>query len=250
MFRSQKLIVGLIVAVLLVAMLVLGATGLGFYHSVEAAMTAPANSRVSIPNLLPQYFPKFLSSFVNALFADKGNYNSAFSDAIQTTLNQAVKDGKLTQAQANAIENSNSGNLASLRGGFNDFGFGTMGMGSESLITTSDIANALGITDATLTADLRSGKSIAEIAKAQNKDLATVKQTLLADAKSELATEVSNKTLTQSQADQLYQNLSDSIDNLLNSTQNSSMGNNGSFPGMPGNPGNQGRQNQNQGPRM
>jgi hypothetical protein len=66
---------------------------------------------------------------------------------------------------------------------------------------------------------LNSGKSIANLAETQSKDLSVVKQALLDEAKTKLDAEVAAKTITQTQADEMYSKLSSSIDNLLNNTR-------------------------------
>ena len=107
------------------------------------------------------------------------------------------------------------------------------GMRGNSYLTNADIAGALGISEADLNTDLQSGKSIADIAKAQNKDLATLKTTLLASVKTKLDAQVTAKTLTQAQADSIYQKLTTSIDAMLNNAM-PFKGGPGFFFGRPG----------------
>jgi hypothetical protein len=178
---------------------------------------SPSNS------LMSQYWSLFLKSFASNLGVDQGKLDSAFTAAVNATVDQALKDGKITQAQADSIKNRYNKGLSGSTGfGFfpfaRGFGFGKMGFRGNQLITPTDIANALGMNAQDLMTGLQSGKSIADLAKTQNKDLAVVKQTLLNDAKTKLDGEVANKTITQSQADQIYQRYTTSIDNLLNNT--------------------------------
>ena len=235
MFKSKKLIIGLVSAIVLAAIMVVGVTGFGLYRYVSAAVTPPAGSGTNAPNVMSQYWTVFLGAFAKNFGVDPAKLDSAFVAAINSTVDQAVKDGKLTQAQGDAIKSRYSSGLSGMTNGFPIFGFGggfgRMGMRGQQLITTADIASALGMSETDLNTALQSGKSIADIAKAQNKDLATVKGTLLADAKTKLDSEVANKTLTQAQADQLYQNLTNSIDATLNNANPRQ----GSFgPGGPG----------------
>jgi hypothetical protein len=58
---------------------------------------------------------------------------------------------------------------------------------------------------------------------------------LLNDAKTKLDSEVSSNTITQSQSDQIYQKLTDSIDSLLNNTQMQMQGGRGMPWGFPNN---------------
>jgi hypothetical protein len=221
MFKSKKFIFGLIGAVVLASIMLLGVTGFGLYRYVSAAVTPTPVPGTNTPNVMSQYWTVFLGSFAKNLGVDQGKFDSAFVSAINTTIDQAVKDGKMTQAQGDTVKSRYSSGLSGMQNGFPGFGFGRgfgkMGMRGEQLYTTADIAGALGMSEADFNTALQSGKSIADIAKAQNKDLATVKQTLLGDAKTKLNSQVTGKTLAQAQADQLYQNLTNSIDIMLNS---------------------------------
>jgi hypothetical protein len=95
-------------------------------------------------------------------------------------------------------------------GGFG--GFGRFGAG----ITLDPLAKALGISPADLKADLAKGQSIADIAKAKNVDVNKVIDTLVADAKARIQQAVTNKKLTQAQADKLEAGLKTEITNLVN----------------------------------
>lgn len=243
MSKSKKILFSLIGAGLLAAMLTLGLTGFGLYRYVSAAVTpTPVPGQSSSPDIMSQYWALFVKSFASNLGVDQGKLDSAFVAAINSTLDQAVKDGKITQAQADSVKSRYAGGLSASNGapfgfgrgfgGFGGFGFfGGRGVRGGQLITSTDIASALGMNVTDLNTALQSGKSIADLANTQNKDLATVKSTLLADVKTRLDSQVTAKTLTQSQADQLYQNLTNSIDAMLNSTR-PMMGGRGGFPGF------------------
>jgi hypothetical protein len=90
--------------------------------------------------------------------------------------------------------------------------FGRFGAG----ITLEPLAKALGIAPADLKADLAKGQSIADIAKAKNVDINKVIDTLVADAKARIQQAVTNKKLTQAQADKLEAGLKTEITNLVN----------------------------------
>ena len=76
-------------------------------------------------------------------------------------------------------------------------------------------AKALGMTEAELATELQSGKSIADVAKAKNVDLADVKKALLADLKSHLDAEVAAGEHTQAEADAKYKEMESRIDQTL-----------------------------------
>ena len=220
---TKKTLLSIVAAVLIAGVMVLGVSGFGLYHFVSAAVSpTPTPGQTATPNLLSQYWQVFVNAFAQNLGITPSKLDSAFTAAVNATVDQAVKDGKITQSQANSIKSRYSQGLSSLNNGKGlplfGFGFGARKFDGDQLITSTDIASALGISETTLGSDLKAGQSIADIAKAQNKDLNSVKQTLLNDAKTKLDSEVSNNTLTQSRADQIYQNLANSIDSMLNNT--------------------------------
>jgi hypothetical protein len=146
---------------------------------------------------------------------------SALSAAEDAQLDQAVKDGKLTQQQADAIKarRAKSGRvlgggpgLRGLRDG-PGFGHGFPHHGPAGAIFPS-LAKALGITDTQLRDQMRSGKSIADIAKAQNKSLDDVRSAMKADAKTQAAKAVADGDLTQAQADELLSHLDEALAHL------------------------------------
>jgi hypothetical protein len=227
MLKSHKTLLRILVGVVVVAVLTLGATAFGLYKYVSAAVatpTAPGQAGAST-SLMSDYWSLFIQSFASNLGVDQGKLDAAFSAAVNTTVDQALKDNKITQAQADAMKSRYSKGLSATNG-FGGFPFGPgrgkngfgMGFMHDQFITPADIATGLGMTEQNVTTALSSGKSIADLAKAQNKDLSVVKQSLLDGAKAKLDAKVTAKTLTQTQADAMYSKLSSSIDSLLNNT--------------------------------
>ncbi len=146
----------------------------------------------------------------------------ALSAAQDDQLDQAVKDGKLTQQQADAIKERRKQSGRVLGGPFggpgHHKGFGPRGgprggFGFRGAVFP-DLAKALGITDAKLKEQLRDGKSIAAIAKAAGKSLADVRAALKADAKTRLDKAVKDGDLTQSQADKMLEHVDEHLERL------------------------------------
>jgi hypothetical protein len=77
-------------------------------------------------------------------------------------------------------------------------------------------AKYLGLTDAQLRAQLQSGKSLADVAKARNKPLAGLKSAIEAAVKSDLDKAVSDKRLTQAQEDRILSDLHGRLDEIVN----------------------------------
>ena len=87
---------------------------------------------------------------------------------------------------------------------------------AEAVSDLSVAAKAIGIPESDLTTAFRSGQSLAAIAKAHGVDPQKVIDALVADAKSELAADVTSGKLTQAQADQASTNLTQRITDQVN----------------------------------
>ena len=81
------------------------------------------------------------------------------------------------------------------------------------------VAKYLGLTEAQLLKQLQSGKSLADIAKAQGKTTSGLEQAITAAAKTRLDKAVANKRLTAAQEQKLLSGLSARMNDLVNNTQ-------------------------------
>ena len=108
-------------------------------------------------------------------------------------------------------------------------------------IASDSVAKALGLSADELKTQLRSGKSLADIAKAQNVDVAKVKAAITADLKAHLDEEVASGEHTQAEADAKLAELTSRLDDIVNGVKPAGM------PGMPGDMG--GRMGGDHGPR-
>jgi len=146
----------------------------------------------------------------------------ALAAAQDAQLDQAAKDGDLTQKQADAIKaaRKQAGTVLSpgLRGGAGRFGvhgkpmlhggrhpFGVRGDIFE------DFAKVLGTTPHKLKEQLRDGKSLADVAKANGKSMADVRAAVKAAMKTRLDKAVRDGDLTQKQADEILDNVEDKV---------------------------------------
>jgi len=148
---------------------------------------------------------------------------SALSDAEDAQLDQAVKDGKLTQQQADAIKADRKADGHVLGGpgiggphGGPGFG-GPRGLGFKRGPggALDAAATALGLKLADLRTKLQAGQSIADVAKAQGKSLDDVKAAIKAGVTKELDQAVTDKKLTSAQRDDILKQLSDHLDDLV-----------------------------------
>jgi polyhydroxyalkanoate synthesis regulator phasin len=142
----------------------------------------------------------------------------AMYDSAKQQLDQAVKDGKLTQSQADKIASDlkaritdlvNSEMFARITG----FGHDLM----KPFLAGVDAAAAyLGITEAQLREELEGGKTLAEVAKAHGKSADGLVQALYDSQKKQLDEAVADGKLTRSQADAILANLKDKLTALVN----------------------------------
>lgn len=142
----------------------------------------------------------------------------ALSDAVKTALKHrvdaAVQAGRLTQQQANEIKSRiDSGDMPFFMGG------GPMMGGHFGGFDRLDAAATyLGLSSDELRTQLQSGKSLADIAKAQGKSVEGLTQALVDDAKKHLDDAVSNGRITQAQEDQILSDIKSRIADMVNGT--------------------------------
>ena len=150
----------------------------------------------------------------------------ALAAAQDAQLDRAVKAGELTQKQADAIKQARkqSGHVL---GGPGPHGIGPGMRGGMKLHPGpgfpgphafgvrgglfADVAKALGTTQDDLMEQLRDGKSIADVAKANGKSLADVHAAVTATMKTRLDKAVKDGDLTQKQADRILDRISEKV---------------------------------------
>jgi len=195
------------VAVAGVAVVVTGAaTG----TPLLAASPSPSPS----PSGGTNYCNRFAGHLASNLGKSQSQVQKAISDAVTQTIDDAVKNGDLTQTQANAIKarissNTSAGQCAGgLRGlpGLAPGGrFGPFPGGRYNEV--DEIAKALGITPAQLKQDLGSGKTVQQLASAQGMDETAFRSKLASVTKADLDQQVTSGNLTQSQENAILQRI-------------------------------------------
>jgi hypothetical protein len=143
--------------------------------------------------------------------------SAALKKALENRVDAAVAAGRLTKAQGDELKQRiESGAVPffvgpGLGGGF---GFGFHHAGPFGVIDVA--ARYLGLTDAQLRAQLESGKSLAEVAKAQGKSVDGLVNAIVAAAKKRLDAAVADGRLTRSQADSFLGDLKSRVTSFLN----------------------------------
>jgi hypothetical protein len=177
----------------------------------------------------------FLDDAAKRLNVTPGNLESALKDAAKARVDQAVADGRLTKAQGDEIKKhiDQGGGVPFLGaggpghggpggpggpGGGPGFGFRHGPFGGAIREGFDTAAKYLGLTRAKLLAELRDGKSLADVAKAQGKVVDGLKSTLRDAAKSRVDQAVKDKHLTQAQADDILEEVDEHLDDLVNAT--------------------------------
>jgi predicted XRE-type DNA-binding protein len=157
-----------------------------------------------------------LADVAKAQGKDLDGLKQAIIDAAKVDLDTAVADKKLTQSQADDV-------LARLKSRIDDLADGQLGFHGPKDIVKPFIggnldaaAKYLGLSQSDLSTKLRNGQSLADVAKAQGKDVDGLKQAIIDAARAELDKAVADKKLTQSQADDMLNRVKDHIDDLVN----------------------------------
>ncbi len=178
-------------------------------HPLPGLKNAASLDRAKYANL-------FITAFESRLNIDDARLNAALNAAVTATTAQAVTDGWLTSDQATQLDNFATMGVRQLAALTNRFPFGGARGPLAGMWQPATLASALGMSSADLEAQLKAGKSIANIAAAQHLDLAQVKQTILSQFKTQLDTAVKNGKLTQTLADVVLAKFSSSLDALIN----------------------------------
>jgi hypothetical protein len=150
----------------------------------------------------------FISHFASDLKSNQAAINTAYQQAIGQTLADEVKNGTLTQAQADAIKQKLAGKEpCALASGLAPGAKAGTAQYTQALMTAA--ASALGITPQQLRTDLASGMTLSQIAAAQ-KPAVTEDQfrtKLIANIKPLLDKAVTDKQLTSAQEQSILQRL-------------------------------------------
>jgi uncharacterized protein YidB (DUF937 family) len=185
--------------------------GLAGVITVAAASPSPTPSPGATTKPGQAYCNAFTGHLATNLGKSQSQVQKAVSDAIGQTLDDAVKNGDLTQQQASAIKARVSGQACPAavpgivgRGGPGGF---RGGRGPRGVLGLDEYARALGISTAELQQDLQSGKTLKDVAASKGMDEAAFRSKLASVAKSDLDAKVKNGNLTQKQEDAILQRL-------------------------------------------
>ena len=150
----------------------------------------------------------FISHFASDLKSNQTAINNAYQQAIGQTLADEVKNGTLTQAQADKIKQALAGKQpCALVNGLAPTAKAGIAQYRQALMIAA--ASALGITPQQLRTDLASGMTLSQIAAAQKPAITEdqFRTKLIANIKPLLDKAVTDKKLTSAQEQQILQRL-------------------------------------------
>ncbi len=140
-------------------------------------------------------------------------YDAAVETAQQEVIDEAVAEGWLTEDQAERMrERMEEGDMPWIKGRNSRF----VRRAAGHSITT--VAETLDMTPQELLAELRDGRSIAEIAAEQGVDTQTIVDALMDQLREKLDEAVANGRLTQERADWILSQAETRITDMLNRT--------------------------------
>jgi len=155
-----------------------------------------------------------LNDAAKQLGVEPSALSAALKKALENRVDEAVAAGRLTQAQGDELKQRIESGDVPLFGG-PGFGFHERGALFGGLDAA---ASYLGLTDAQVRSDFRSGKSLADIADAQGKSVDGLVQAIVDAAKPKIAAAVAAGRLTQSQADSILSGLKSHVTDFVNRT--------------------------------
>jgi hypothetical protein len=154
-----------------------------------------------------------LNDAANELGVSPSDLSAAIESALEKRVDAAVAAGRLTKEQGDDLKQRIESGDFPLFG----FGPGPGGFENHEMLGGLDAAAAcLGLSEDQLRAQLESGKSLADVAKAKGKSVEGLVDALVADAKKHLDEEVAEGHLTKSQAEQMLSRLVDGIQAMVN----------------------------------
>ena len=184
--------------------IVLAAAGLAAVIIGVAAVEAAPSPSAS-PTGSKNYAQVFVDKLAGILHLTPAQTQDALKQAQLQTVDQMLKDGKITQQQADAMKaRINAGQGLGAIGGFGRHGgFKADRTLMKDLMTAelNAVASALHMSTADLQSAVRSGKSLSDLETQQKVSDSAVKAAMKNAAKSVLDNAVKAGTITQAQAD-------------------------------------------------
>ncbi len=163
-----------------------------------------------------------LADVAKAKGVDIEKVKAAITADVKAHLDEEVKSGEHTQAEADEKLAKLDSRLDNIVNGVRpagtpgETGKGAHGPRGGGRIASDAVAKVFGMTAEELRAELKSGTSLADVAKAKGVDIEKVKAAITADVKAHLDEEVKSGEHTQAEADEKLAKLDSRLDNIVN----------------------------------
>ena len=205
-------------------------------NSTTSTTSASAVSTNSASSATTNYCSQFQTDFAKKLGVTSDKLKSAESAAASDTIDQMVKDGKISKTQADQImARLGDATNCQFKNDGNPSGTVNMQKLQQYLVAAeAQVAQGLGISSANLTSQLQAGKSLHDIATAHKVNDAQLKTLLNNAIQSELKAAVKAGDVTQTQADMVTKQISNNpmfLDRLINGHKGQNAG--GAQGGIP-----------------
>jgi polyhydroxyalkanoate synthesis regulator phasin len=182
--------------------------GAFFAGPLLASARSGQTSATPTPTGTNQYCQQYLQDLANRLGVSVSTLQKDKLAAAEDVLAQLVKDGKLTQNQANQIKQRLGSNKACTgNGSFLGRGIALHTLSQYLPNIASQVAKGLNMTTDQLKAQLQSGKSLSDIAAAKGVSSSQLHTIVINAIQSALNKAVSDGNLTQQQATNIMQKL-------------------------------------------
>src|SRR3954454_11411274 len=160
----------------------------------------------------------FLNNVAKRLNVTPEALKAALKGASDDQIDAAVKAGKLTKEQGDALKARTATKGVPFFGGPGGPGghHGGPGFGHHGPAALDAAAKYLGLTEAELHTQLESGKTLAQIAKDKGKTVEGLKKALTDATKAKLDAAVKAGDITQAQADSILAQTTNRLDDLVN----------------------------------
>ncbi len=209
--------------------LVAGATGLivlagtgGAYAATQSNTATPTKTKPAVARVdMAAEQKAFLDDLAKRLNVTRDQLDTAIKGAADARIDAAVAAGKLTKEQGEAMKKRLAAGAPLLRPG--PLGAGGPRGGHPDKIRgigfgLREAADYLGLTMEQLHEQLRDGKSLADVAKAQNKSVDGLKAALKSALTAKLDQAVKNKRLTEAQKTKMLADVDARLDEIVNNT--------------------------------
>jgi len=209
--------------------LAVGAAGLAVLAGGGGAYAAGSSPTTAKPADRATEQKAFLDDVAKRLNVTPDQLDAAVKGAAEARIDAAVAAGTLTKEQGDDAKQRIASGIQGILGGPGLFGGGKgghgfgpggpgPGRGFGFRMGLDAAATYLGLSEDALHTQLESGKSLADVAKAQNKDVAGLKAAMKDAVSKQLDQAVTDKKLTADEKTKILADLDKRLDDLINGT--------------------------------